>query len=218
MTGTPLVAVFPEVVGIAAELLRRREVAQRWTAESACPGMTVGGLAHHLAGQAGHAVALLSAPAHPVELVGVLDHYRRAAWVQEGLEGGANVEIRAAADSQAAGGPQALHARLAADLAALPMVIEPVLRGRRVPDAVHIPWQGWALTAGDFLLTRTMEVLVHSDDLAASVGVPAPTYPHEAAEPVLALLAALAARRHGQTALLRALARPQRASGEVSAF
>ena len=28
-----------------------------------------------------------------------------------------------------------------------------------------IPWQGWALTAHDFLVTRLMETLVHSDDL-----------------------------------------------------
>ena len=26
-----------------------------------------------------------------------------------------------------------------------------------------IPWQGWSLPSADFVLTRTMEVLVHSD-------------------------------------------------------
>ena len=218
MTGTPLVAVFPEVARIAADLVRHPEVARRWGAESACAGMTVGGLAHHLAGQAGHAVALLAAPGHPAELVTALEHYRRAAWVQGGPDDEANVGIRTAADDAAADGPEALHARVTADLAALPAVLEPVLRGRRVPDAVRIPWQGWALTAHDFLLTRSMEVLVHSDDLAASIGVEPPAYPDEALHPVLALLSAVAAERHGQSALLRALSRPQRATGPVSAF
>jgi hypothetical protein len=35
---------------------------------------------------------------------------------------------------------------------------------------------------------------------------------------VLGVLTDAAARRHGQVALLRALSRPQRASGSVSAF
>jgi len=36
--------------------------------------------------------------------------------------------------------------------------------------------------------------------------------------PVLALLSALAVRRHGQAAVVRTLSRPQRAPGQVSAF
>ena len=84
--------------------------------------------------------------------------------------------------------------------------------------AVLIPWQGWALTVRDWLVTREMEIVVHSDDLAASVGVPTPEFPESVVTPVLALLTAVAARRHGQTALVRALSRPQRAPSSVSAF
>ena len=42
-----------------------------------------------------------------------------------------------------------------------------------------IPWQGWSLTAHDFLVTRLMEIVVHSDDLAASVGLPTPEFPDD---------------------------------------
>ena len=44
------------------------------------------------------------------------------------------------------------------------------------PDRpVLVPWQGWALRRDDFLVMRMMEITVHSDDLAASVGVAAPS-------------------------------------------
>ena len=59
---------------------------------------------------------------------------------------------------------------------------------------------------------------MHSDDLAASVGVPTPEFPDEAVRAVLALLTVVAVERHGQTALVRALSRPQRAPSSVSAF
>ena len=58
----------------------------------------------------------------------------------------------------------------------------------------------------------------HSDDLAASIGVETPQFPGEAADAVFGLLASVAAERHGQSALLRALSRPQRSTGPVSAF
>ena len=85
-------------------------------------------------------------------------------------------------------------------------------------SAVFMPWVGWALTLDDFLTTRTMELAVHLDDLAVSVGHPAPDLPDAAFEPVLTLLARLAARRHGQAAMLRALARSERAPAAINAI
>jgi len=213
-----IVELFPEVAGVAADLVRHPEVARRWGDESACAGMSVGGLANHLAGQAGSAVRLFTAPPRDAEPIPVLEHYRRAAWVHTGLDAEVNVGIRTSADDEASGGPAALEARVTTDLAALPAVLAPVLDGRRNPDTVLIPWQGWSLSSADFLLTRTMEVLVHSDDLAASIGVDTPLFPDEAASAVLGLLASVAAERHGQAPVLRALSRPQRAPGPVSAF
>ncbi len=99
-------------------------------------------------------------------------------------------------------------------LAELPAVLDGAAPG----DPVLIPWQGWALTTHDFLVTRLMETVVHSDDLAASVGVETPEFPDDVVAPVLDLLTDQAVRRHGATALVRALARPQRAPGSVSAF
>ena len=53
----------------------------------------------------------------------------------------------------------------------------------RSADAVLIPWQGWSLTTEDYLTTRLMEMVVHSDDLAASVGVPTPEFPEDVLGP-----------------------------------
>ena len=180
--------------------------------------MSVGGLANHLAGQAANVVRLLAAPSSGQAPIAALEHYRRAAWVHTGLDDEANVDVRTSADAYAETGPADLLERVDADLAALPAALAPVLDGSRTPDSVLIPWQRWSLTASDFVLTRTMEVLVHSDDLAASIGVETPQFPGEAADAVFGLLASVAAERHGQSALLRALSRPQRSTGPVSAF
>lgn len=213
-----LLELFPEVAATAADLTAHPEVARRWGDESACAGMTVGGLAHHLAGQARAVVRLLSAPPHEGDPIEVVEHYRRAAWVHTGLDDEVNVAIREGSDEDAAGGPEVLAAQVRADLDALPRVLSPVLSRTREPDAVLVPWQGWALTAHDLVLTRCMEVLVHSDDLAASIDVEPPGYPVEVAQQVAGLLAAVAVERHGTTRVIRALSRPQRAEGNVSAF
>ena len=86
-----LVELFPEVARVAADLIRHPEVARRWGDESACAGMSVGGLANHLAGQAGSAVRLFTAPPRDAEPIPVLEHYRRAAWVHTGLDDEVNV-------------------------------------------------------------------------------------------------------------------------------
>ena len=84
---------------------------------------------------------------------------------------------------------------------------------------VRIPlWGPWSLMLDDLLITRMMELAVHSDDLAVSVGTATPPLPDAVLDPVFELLAKLSVRRHGATALLRALSRSERAPGNVSAF
>lgn len=94
---------------------------------------------------------------------------------------------------------------------------------RRLPTEpadrlVRAPWMTWSLTLDDFLLTRMLEISVHCDDLAVSVGVPTPPLPAAVTQPVLDLLCRLAVRRHGSTAVLRALSRAERAPATIAAI
>ncbi len=199
---------------IAADLVRRPEVAERWTDESACAGMSVGGLAFHLGSQGDLMVRLLQAGPSDLPPIPLAEHYARAAWVSSGPDDDANVGIREGSDELAQSGPDALATLVEARLRALPGVLASV-----DPDTpILVPWQGWALSAHDFLVSRLMETVVHSDDLAASVGLPTPDFPDAVVTPVLDLLTTLALRRHGATALVRTLARPQRAPATVAAF
>jgi hypothetical protein len=201
---------------LAADLVRAPVVAERWDAESECAGMTVGGLARHLAAQWGNAVRLLSAAPDDQPPISVAEHYSRAAWVTAGVDDDANATIRDAANREASEGRERLLAQVDDDLAALPGVL--AAAAHRRPDAVLIPWQGWSLTAHDFLVTRLMEIVVHSDDLAASIGLPTPQFSDDAVREVLGLLTTVAVGRHGQTAVVRSLTRPQRLAGPVTAF
>lgn len=205
-------SVFAGATHIAADLALRPELAERWTDESACAGMTVGALARHLVSQWFNAVRLLRAPAGDTPIT-IWEHYERAAWAHTTLDDVANASIVRGSEQLAAEGPEAMRA-LVADLAP---EVDAVLAADR-EGSVLIPWQGWSLAPSDFLLTRTMEIVVHSDDLAASLGLETPAFPDEVVSPVLCLLTGLAVRRHGATAVVRTLTRPQRAPSSVTAF
>ncbi|MFE7017547.1 maleylpyruvate isomerase N-terminal domain-containing protein [Streptomyces sp. NPDC057651] len=198
----------------AVTLLGAPEVAASWEMTSALTEMTVGGLAGHLAYQVFSVTPALQASTSQKAPIPLLEHYSRAAWIDAPLNGEVNAGIRAKGEDIASEGAQVLleHARaaLAEQKVALPEV-----RGDLV---VFMPQTGWALSLDDFLVTRMMELAVHMDDLAVSVGIAAPELSTTAFEPVLTLLARLAARRHGQAALLRALARAERAPSAINAL
>jgi hypothetical protein len=203
---------FLSAVSQSWELASSPAVREAWGQESACAGMTVGGLAHHLLGQPRNAARLLEAEPGEQDPIPLLEHYARAAWVDPTDE--VNASIRDTDNERALVGPDAVLAQARGHIDALPEL----LAAPREPDTVFIPWQGWALTTADFLTTRMMEMVVHGDDLASSVGLGTPTHGDDVIAPVLSLLTGVAVRRHGQVAVVRALSRPQRAPGSVSAF
>jgi hypothetical protein len=212
------VSAFLSAVDLSLDLAARPEVRDAWGRESACAGMTVGGLTHHLVRQAGHTVlGLRAAPdaaADEAPLIPLLEHYARAAWVEAAPDDEVNVSTRESDNEAAQVGPDVLLELGREWAAELPGLLD----RPRQPDTIFIPWQGWSLSTEDFLTTRMMEMVVHGDDLAASVGVDTPTYPEGVLGPVLALLTGVAVRRRGQTAVIRGLSRPQRSPGSISAF
>ena len=149
--------------------------------------------------------------------VPLLDHYRRSAWVTAGPDDEANVAVRAGAARLAAPGCEAVLADVRTAWADL-QVLGETADEPRLPDVVRMPWWGWSLTFEDFLVTRMMEITVHSDDLAVSLGVEPPELPAAVLEPVLSLLVGVDTLRHGQAAVVRALSRAERAPASIAAF
>lgn len=181
--------------------------------------MTVGALVRHLVEQSLYVVRLLgpeaasfAGPAAEAERISLLEHYARAAWVGAPLDDDSNRFLREKSEGQAAEGVEAARTLQAEAVAAIPAVLA------GAADETYQPWANTRLATDDFLVTRMMEMVVHSDDLAASVEVPAPDFGPAVLAPVLGLLTALAVVRHGQDAVVRTLTRPQRAPRSISAF
>ncbi len=65
-------------------------------------------------------------------------------------------------------------------------------------------WGPWSVTLESFLVTRIMELVVHSDDLAVSVGVDTPEFPRPVIETVVDVLSRLALNRHSAMDVVRA--------------
>ncbi|WP_037577856.1 maleylpyruvate isomerase N-terminal domain-containing protein [Phaeacidiphilus oryzae] len=205
--------------------LSEPEVAREWTAPSALPGMTVGGLAAHLAYQIHSVRETVDAPVPPGdEPIDLDERYARADWLGAPREAEINTGILARAEELARPGPEAVAGQVRKVLDGLRAEFgtdaDGTDSGGWEERVVHDSRAGWSLTLGTFLTTRLLELVVHLDDLAASLGrEPAPPVDEEAYDLVLVLLARLAARRHGQSAVLRALARTERApEGGVSAL
>lgn len=198
----------------AVSLLRDPAVAASWDKPSALMEFSVAGLAGHLAHQLVRVGDVLSPGERAGEPITLIEHFSRSPWVQAGLDHESNLSVRRGGEASAAAGPavlveraQALHEMQSATLAAQPADL-----------VVFLPWSGWSLRLDDFLLTRLVELVVHSDDLAASVGAETPDLPASVIEPVVELLARLAVHRHGATAVIRALSRAERAPATISAF
>jgi len=212
MTGTR--DDFLSVARSAAGLLQAPAVAAAWSEPSALVKFSVGGLAGHLAYQVLAVPQALADPAPQEPIVSLLEHYRRVGWIGADLDEEINLRIRRGGEQAAAEGPVALAARVDAAIEELTGSL-----ATAADRPVRIPlWGPWSLLLDDLLVTRMMELAVHSDDLAVSVGIATPALPERAVDTVIELLSRLAVRRHGQTAVLRALSRAERAPATVAAF
>jgi len=211
---TPIRQAYLVAAGSAVEVLDDPAVAAAWQKPSALSDFSVGGLAAHLAAQVLFVPATLAKPRPEGEPVGLLGHYERVTWIGADLDAEVNVNIRSGSEDVATDGPAAVVAQTRAAVRELTGQLADEPDDRRVSP----PAGPWVLTLDDFLITRMMEIVVHSDDLAHSVGIPTPEFPPEVVDPVLHLVTALAVNRHGTVPVLRALSRAERAPASITAF
>lgn len=201
---------FVTVANSALTLLMDPAVAARWNEPSALEDFTVGGLAYHLSNQILHVPQVTPTQRPPVSLVD--DYYGAAEWVGQDASHEVNVSIRQRMESAARQGVSVVVKDAEVALDEVRSLIA------QAPADLVVELRGQPLTFDDFLTTRLMELVVHSDDLAVSVGVPTPLFPESAATTVVDLLSRLAIRRYGAITVVRALSRSERAPATISAL
>jgi hypothetical protein len=198
----------------AATLLAAPEVVRAWDEPSALAKLSVKGLAGHLATQVFVVPKMLTVPAPTEPLISIHEYYARVSWLGSDLDDPVNAGIRASGEDEATAGAAALAAEVDACVLQLRGTL-PAAPGQPVRRA---NWGPWSISFDDFVTSRLLEIVVHSDDLAHSVGIATPDFPREAVETVVDLLSRIALRRHGATNVLRALSRSERAPASISAL
>ncbi|MEV0698831.1 maleylpyruvate isomerase N-terminal domain-containing protein [Saccharopolyspora sp. NPDC050389] len=196
----------------AAAVLGDPAVAAAWDRPSALAEFSVRGLAGHLASQILFVPRLLATAEPAEEPLPLLGYYAKSEWIGADVNADVNVRLREIGEDFAAEGSAALVAEVDSAVRDLRSELPAAPADRAVAFSQRV------LRVDDFLITRMMEIAVHSDDLASSVGIATPELPPEVYDHVLALLSQLAVRRHGQTAVLRALSRAERAPATIVAF
>lgn len=196
--------VFLGCVAVAADLLARPEVAERWGEPSVLAGFAVSGLAGHLLRSAVVVDQYLdqAEPAGPA--IGAAEYFV-ASDLSADIDDELNRSIRSRGEEMARGGPADLAAEAGRAPRRLATRLDATSAGRQVAVA-----GGLVLTVEEYLRTRIVELVVHTDDLAASVGVASPPPDPTAAGVAIEVLVGMARLRHGDLAVLHALARRER--------
>lgn len=200
---------------VAERLLDSDEVAARWRDDSALDGYTVGGLAGHLAravltverylaGTGGVEGAPTDAAGYLVRALG--DH--------DPVASDFHGRVRARGEEEAGRGPEELVRLLRDSRAALADQLADLDPGHRVAVL-----DGTVLSVADYLETRLLELVVHLDDLAVSLGHDrAEGVPADAYATVASVLARVAVQRVGGLETVRSLARRERHPAAVRAL
>jgi hypothetical protein len=197
-------AAFLDAAATALHLLERRELAEQWAQESVLRQFSVAALAGHLARGITTVERYLDGP-EPGETGISAASYFDTVIRSADIDDPANQAIRTRGDEAAAGGPAALAGDARAAVGRLSSRLAGEGRRRRLRVA-----GGLVMTLDEYLRTRVVELVVHVDDLAASLGVElAPPQP-ATCKVAIDVLVGVARIRHGDMAVLRALARRER--------
>ena len=205
---------FLDAAELAADVVCDGRVAGFWDLPSVLEGYTVGGLAAHLFHATDRLRRVLEAnPPPPSPAAPIADYYGL-----NRIDTPADLDHafhRAVRDEGSRIAEQG-HGEIAAQFTALVTNLRAILPGsdpaRLVPTVLG---DGRPSRLDDYVATRVVELLVHSDDLAVSAGLPEISVPKSGADVAIEALVGVARARHGDVAVLRALARRERSNAEI---
>jgi len=193
--------------GAAGTVVKLEEVGARWAEPSALAEMTIGDLTAHLVR------AVTSVPDCLAEHVREKEEPLSAAAyflpVTADLSSSINTRVRHSSSDAARAG----HAAVVADLEHAQDILRVRLSAEPEDRLVEVKARGEVLLLDEYLKTRIIELVVHIDDLCVSLGRPTPTLP--GVEVAISTLIDVAALRHGELSVLRALSRRERDPDEV---
>jgi hypothetical protein len=204
MTDDPVIRGFLDAARAAGVVVASPEVAAAWQHDSALEQMTVGSVAGHLFLVVRRVDKHLDEPEPTMPAGRALERY---AWLRvEGAKGLDREDHRVVRDDGAYVGRWGPHDVATAYVDRVDRVATRL--ATRGPSVVAVG--ELVIDFREYLSTRIVELLVHADDLAVSVGMEPPELPTDAATIALELLLDSARALHGDLDVLRALTRPER--------
>ncbi len=189
------------------QLLGAPVLRDQWTAPSVLEGWSCGLVAGHVARSVLQVEWFLDADEPSVPTVTAVDYYAALTGVRD-AGSALNTGVRARSEEMAALGWSGLLTETTASLDRLDARL-PVEPPTRCVEAFGRP-----MLLDQYLRTRTVELSIHGDDLALSLGVDG-VIPDACIEAAASVLEDVAFRRHGALAVLRALARRERDAAEA---
>lgn len=201
--------VFLQAADAARQLLDIPDLAARWTDPSVLERMSVGDLTAHLARAVTNVPRYLTKAAAPPYRDPAGYFLSLAPDLDTDLDSDLAVAVRDRARTEAGSGLGAVRQswndareQLASELT--PAVLE-----------YGIAVLGSGMRVGDYLVTRMVELVVHSDDLAVSLGIETPDFDPAVTGPVIECLTEIAALRSSPLEVIRAMTRTERSLPET---
>lgn len=193
----------------ARRLMDHPRLEESWDQHGALELMTVGALSAHLARAVTVVPGYLDTDGHP-PLRDAPDYFLALSpQADTDLDSELSRSVRARAEEEAQAG-----------LAAVVSSWDDARRelGRRLPEEDlerPIRVRSSTMQIGDYLITRLVELVVHTDDLAVSLQAPTPPFEPAVTNEVIICLTEMARRRHSDLEVIRAMSRRERADPGV---